>query len=98
MKYNRQHKQSYNFVNLFLLYYHGKTEKILNYICNFGLTEGKKYNRDAKTSPNQCEQCWGYCSSVYRHMTQPMRNYNYALHIYYWLIEKSVRTEQPFPF
>jgi hypothetical protein len=31
-------------------------------------------------------------------MTQPMRNYNYALYIYYWLIEKSMRTEQPFPF
>jgi hypothetical protein len=26
-----------------------------------------------------------------------MRNYNYALYIYYWFIEKSMRTEQPFP-
>ena len=59
MKYNRQHKQSYNFVNLFLLYYHGKTETILNYICTFVLIEGEKYNCDAKASPSQREQCWG---------------------------------------
>jgi hypothetical protein len=56
MQYKRQHKQSYNIVNSFLLYYHGKTETILNYICTFGLTEGKKYNRDAKASTSQREQ------------------------------------------
>jgi hypothetical protein len=42
MKYKGQHEQSYNIVNSFLLYYHGKTETILNYKCTFGLTEGKK--------------------------------------------------------
>jgi hypothetical protein len=40
----------------------------------------------------------GYCSSIYKHRTQPMRNYNYVIYICYWLIEKSMRTEQPFPF
>jgi hypothetical protein len=48
MKYKRQHEQSYNIINLFLLYYHEKTETILNYKSTFGLTEGKKYKRDAK--------------------------------------------------
>jgi hypothetical protein len=41
MKYKRQHEQSYNIINSSSLYYHGKTETILNYICTFGLTEGK---------------------------------------------------------
>jgi hypothetical protein len=41
MKYKRQHKQSYNTINSFSLYYHGKTETILNYKCTFGLIEGK---------------------------------------------------------
>jgi hypothetical protein len=42
MKCKRQHKQSYNIVNSFLLYYHGKIEIILTYKSIFGLTEGKK--------------------------------------------------------
>jgi hypothetical protein len=25
----------------------------------------------------------GYCSSIYRHRTQPVRNYIHALYIYY---------------
>jgi hypothetical protein len=91
MKYKRQHKQSYNIINSFLLYYHGKTETILNYKSTFGLTEGKS------TSVMQ-KQVLVSVTSIYRHRTQPMRNYNYALYIYYWLIEKSMRTEQPFPF
>ena len=59
MKYKRRHKQSYNVVNSFLLYYHGKTEIILNYKSTFGLTEGKKYKRDAKVSTGQREQYGG---------------------------------------
>jgi hypothetical protein len=59
MKYKRQHKQSYNIVNLFLVYYHGKTETILNYKSTFGLIEGKKYKRDAKASASQREQYKG---------------------------------------
>jgi hypothetical protein len=55
MKYKRQHKQSYNIINSFLLYYHGKTETILNYKSTFGLTEGKKHKRDAKASISQPE-------------------------------------------
>jgi hypothetical protein len=47
MKYKRQDKQSHNIINS--LYYPGKTETILNYKCTFGLTEGKKYKRDAKS-------------------------------------------------
>ena len=41
MKYKRQHKQSYNIINSFSLYYHGYTETILNYIYTFGLIEGE---------------------------------------------------------
>jgi hypothetical protein len=50
MKCKRRHKQSFNVVNSFLLCYHGKVETILNYKNTFGLTEGKKYNCDAKAS------------------------------------------------
>jgi hypothetical protein len=59
MKYKRQHKQSYNIINSFLLYYHGKTETILNYKSTFGLTEDKKHKRDAKASTGQREQYGG---------------------------------------
>jgi hypothetical protein len=31
----------------------------MNYKCTFGLIEGKKYKRDAKTSTSQCEQYGG---------------------------------------
>jgi hypothetical protein len=41
MKYKSQHKQAYNIVNSFSLYYHEKVETILNYKCTFGLKEGK---------------------------------------------------------
>jgi hypothetical protein len=44
MKYKGQHKQSYNIINSFSLYYHGKTEIILNYKCTFDLIEGKSTN------------------------------------------------------
>jgi hypothetical protein len=56
MKYKRQRRQSYNIINSFLLSYHGKTETILNYKSTFGLTEGKKHERDAKASTSQREQ------------------------------------------
>ena len=82
MTYGRQHKQSYNIINSFLLYYHGKTETILNYKSTFGLTEGKKYNCDAKVNTSPREQ-YGGIVHLFRHKTQPMRNYNYALYIYY---------------
>jgi hypothetical protein len=59
MKYKRQHKQSYNVVNSFLLYHHRKVETILNYKSTFGLIEGKKYNCDAKASICQREQYGG---------------------------------------
>jgi hypothetical protein len=38
----KQHKQSYNIINLFLLYDHGKANTILNYKSTFDLIEGKK--------------------------------------------------------
>ena len=56
MEYERQHKQSHDVVNSFLLYYHGKTEIILNYKSTFDLTEGKKYKRDTKANTSQREQ------------------------------------------
>jgi hypothetical protein len=59
MKCKRRHKQSYNVVNSFLLYYHRKVETILNYKSTFGLTEGKKYNCDAKASISQRVQYGG---------------------------------------
>ena len=55
----KQHKQSYNIINSFLLYYHGKIETILNYKSTFVLIEGKKYKRDAKASTSQREQYRG---------------------------------------
>ena len=39
---NKQHKQAYNIVNLFLLYDHEKANTILNYKNTFDLIEGKK--------------------------------------------------------
>jgi hypothetical protein len=59
MKYKRQHEQLYSIINSSLLYYHGKVKTILNYICTFGLTEGKKYKRDARASTSQREQYRG---------------------------------------
>jgi hypothetical protein len=59
MKYKRQHKQSYNVVNSFLLYRHGKVETKLNYKSTFGLIESKRYNCDTKASISQREQYGG---------------------------------------
>jgi hypothetical protein len=59
MKCKRQHKQSYNIVNSFLLYYHGKTEIISYYKSTFGLTEGKKHQRGTKANTSQCLQYGG---------------------------------------
>jgi hypothetical protein len=42
MTYKKQHKQSYNIINSFLLYNHGKENTILNYKSTFGLIEDKK--------------------------------------------------------
>ena len=57
MKYNRQDKQSHNIINS--SFYPGKTVRILNYKCTFGLLEGKKYKRDTKASTSQCEHYGG---------------------------------------
>ena len=59
MRYKRRHKQSYNVIYSFLLYYHEKVETILNYKSTFGLTEGKKYKRDARVITSQREQYGG---------------------------------------
>jgi hypothetical protein len=37
----KQHKQSYDIINSSSLYYHEKTEIILDYKYTFSLTEGK---------------------------------------------------------
>jgi hypothetical protein len=82
MKYKRQHEQLYNVINSSSLYYHGKIETILNYICTFGLTEGKSTSvthEQVQVSVNSTR----YCSSIYRHRTLPVRNYIHALYIYY---------------
>jgi hypothetical protein len=65
---------------------------ILSYKNTFGLTEGKSTSvthEQVQVSVNSM----GYCSSIYRHMTQHVRNYSLALYIYYCLIEKSMRIE-----
>jgi hypothetical protein len=77
MKYKRQDKQSHNIINSFSLYYPGEIETILNYKCTFGLIEGKSISVTQKRIPAR------YCSSIYRHRTQPVRNYIHALYIYY---------------
>jgi hypothetical protein len=59
MKYKRQHKWLYSIINSTLLYYHGKVKTILNYKSTYDLTEGKKYNCDAKASICQREQYEG---------------------------------------
>jgi hypothetical protein len=41
MKYKRQNEQLYSIINSSSLYFHGKIETILNYICTFGSTKGK---------------------------------------------------------
>jgi hypothetical protein len=51
MKYEKQHKQSYNIINSSSLYYPGKTEIILNYKCTFDLTEGKSTSVTQKRIP-----------------------------------------------
>jgi hypothetical protein len=56
MKYKKRHKQSYNVVDSFLLYYHEKVKTMLNHKSTFGLTEGKKYKCDAKAGTSQREQ------------------------------------------
>jgi hypothetical protein len=42
MAYKKQHKQSYNIINSFLLYNHGKASTILDYKSTFDLIEDKK--------------------------------------------------------
>jgi hypothetical protein len=71
MKYKRQHKQSYHIINSSSLYYHGKTETILNYKCTFGLTESKNTSVMHKQVQISVAQ------------DAPMRNYIHALYIYY---------------
>ena len=48
-----------------------------NYKCTFGLEE---YKCDTKANDRFVCPVRGYCSSIYRHRTQPVTNYNYALY------------------
>jgi hypothetical protein len=59
----------------------------LKYKCTFGLEEGKKHECDAKAKSRFAWTVRGYCSSIYRHRTQPVANYNYALYksLQHWL-------------
>jgi hypothetical protein len=59
MGYKRQDKQSHNIINSLSIYYSKNTGTMLNYKCTFGLTEGKKYKRDASASTSQREQYGG---------------------------------------
>jgi hypothetical protein len=51
MKYKRQHEQLNSVVNSSLLYYYGRIETILNYICTFSLTEDKSKSVTHKQVP-----------------------------------------------
>jgi hypothetical protein len=51
MTYTKQHNQSYNIINSFLLYNHGKTEIILNYKGTFDLVEAKSTSVTQKKVP-----------------------------------------------
>jgi hypothetical protein len=53
MTYKKQHKRSYNIINSFLSYNHGKVGTILKYKSTFGLLEGKNYKCDAKADTSQ---------------------------------------------
>ena len=50
----------------------------LKYKCTFGLAEGKKHECDAKAKSRFAWTVQRYCSSIYRHRSQPVTNYNYA--------------------
>jgi hypothetical protein len=74
--------QSCSIVNSSSFYYYGKIETILNYKCTFDLTEYKSTSVTHEQVQVSVNSTW-YCSSIYRHMTQPVRNYSHALYIYY---------------
>jgi hypothetical protein len=48
---------------------------ISNYKCTFGLEE---YKCDVKANDRFAWTVQRYCSSIYRHRSQPVTNYNYA--------------------
>jgi hypothetical protein len=48
---------------------------ISNYKCTFGLEE---YKCDVKANDRFVCPVQRYCSSIYRHRSQPVTNYNYA--------------------
>ena len=69
-------------INLFLFHYCKNDNKLQMYLR----LEGKqKYQREAKTNA-QCVitgepvNSTGYCSPIYRHSSQPVYNYIYALY------------------
>jgi hypothetical protein len=55
----RDNMSNYIALSIHSHFYHGKIGIVLNYKCNFGLTEGKKYKRDTWASTNQREQYGG---------------------------------------
>jgi hypothetical protein len=59
MTYKKQHQWSYDIINSFLLYNHGKAGTILNYKVPSVCQKAKRYKRDAKADTSQREQYGG---------------------------------------
>jgi Tfp pilus assembly protein PilP len=90
----KQHKLSYNIINslLFII----SSCKSRNNIELQGYLRLVRRQKSTSVTQKQVQvsvNSTGYCSSIYRHMTQPVRNYSHDLYIYYYLIEKPMRTE-----
>ena len=81
MKYRKQNKQLHNIINS--LYYPRKTETILNYKRYLQLDRRLESTSVTQKRVQVRVNSTGYCSSIYRHRTQPVRNYIHALYIYY---------------
>jgi hypothetical protein len=67
-------------INLFLFYIIKFI--ITNYKCTFELTKGKGTGVMRKANAMSARTVREYCSSIYRHRTQPVENYINALYIY----------------
>jgi hypothetical protein len=79
MKHKSQHEQMHNIIHMLFLYKLVYLNMIFNYIYTFGLTEGKNPSV-ARERLQDSVNSTGYCSSIYRHMMQPVRNYIHALY------------------
>jgi hypothetical protein len=89
----KQHKLSYNIINSLLFIISScKSRNNIELQRYLRLVKRQKSISVMQKQVQVSMNSMGYCSPIYRRRTQPMRNYSHALYIYYWLIEKSMRT------